>query len=122
MARRKTQRRRGRKQASHTNFSRALLRLKKLKPSEQQQAMNMANASFIRQFCKLLRKLKHAKLSRKKKQTLQRYKKDLRQLTNAKTTLSKRRRILSQKGGGFIKSILSSIPVVKDVIYAIDTY
>ena len=122
MARRKTQRRRGRKQTSNSNFSRALIRLKKLKPSEQQQAMNMANASFIRQFCKLLRKLKHAKLSRKKKQTLQRYKKDLRQLTNAKTTLSKRRRILSQKGGGFIKSILSSIPVVKDVIYAIDTY
>ena len=74
--------------------------------------MKMANASFIRQFCKVLKKLKHAKLSPKKRRTLQKYKKELRQLINAKATISKQRRLLTQKGGGIIKSILSAIPVV----------
>ena len=84
--------------------------------------MKMANASFIRQFCKVLKKLKHAKLSPKKRRTLQKYKKELRQLINAKATISKQRRLLTQKGGGIIKSILSAIPVVGNILHVIDNY
>ena len=119
MARRKTQRRREKK-VSHSKFSNALRRLKSLKPSQQQQAMNMANASFIRQFCKELKKLRRVKLSAKKRRALQKYRKELRQLINAKTTLTKRRRILSQKGGGILKSLLSALPVVGTVLSIID--
>ena len=122
MARRKTQhrQRRGKKKSARSNFSHALRRLKKLKASEQQQAMKMANASFIRQFCKVLKKLKHRKLSAKKRRALQKYKKELRQLINAKATISKQRRLLTQKGGGILKSILSAIPVVGNILSVID--
>lgn len=36
--------------------------IEKLKASEQQQAMSIANANFINQLCKELKKRKHAKL------------------------------------------------------------
>ena len=70
----------------------------------------------------VLKKLKHAKLSPKKRRTLQKYKKELRQLINAKATISKQRRLLTQKGGGIIKSILSAIPVVGNILHVIDNY
>lgn len=118
MARRKAMRRR--KKASRSNFATALRRLKSLKSSKRQQAISMANNSFIRQFCKELKKLRNKKLTPKKKRSLQKYTKQLRQLVNAKTPISKRRHILSQKGGGILKAILSSIPVVGNVLNAIN--
>lgn len=123
MSRRKMQHRQRRKKkkvSSHSNFSHALRRLKKLKANDQQEAMKMANASFIRQFCKVLKKLKRTKLSSKNRRALQKYRKQLRQLTNAKATISKQRRLLTQQGGGIIKSILSAIPVVGNILSVID--
>lgn len=104
-----------------SSFILALKRLKKLKASERSQAMNMANATFIRQFCEQLRKLKRAKLSPTNRKIFQQNKKLLQQLANKRTTLSKRRRMLSQSGGGILKSILSAIPIVGTVMRVIDT-
>lgn len=123
MARRKTKRSKRSKRtnmSARSNFYKALRRLKSLKTNEQQQAMNMANAKFIRQFCNQLKKLKRIKLPHKKKQALRKHRAQLRRLTNAKTSLSKRRRILTQRGGGILKTILSMIPVVGPVLNAID--
>ena len=121
MARRKKASRRQRKKKTiRSNFANALRRLKSLKASEQRQAMNMANNSFIRQFCKKLKTMKHAKLPHKSKRVLQKYKKQLRQLMRAKS-MSKRRHILTQKGGGFLKDLLLAVPVVGNVLHAIDT-
>ena len=72
----------------------------------------MANASFIRSFCKAVKKLRHSKLTPKKRRSLQKYKKELKQLVSGKTTLSRRRRILSQEGGNILDAVLSAIPVV----------
>ena len=80
----------------------------------------MANDAFIRQFCKYLKKLKHAKLSSKTKKALQKHKKQLRQLLNNRTGLSKRRHMLSQGGGGFLRTILSSVPVIGPILDIID--
>ena len=122
MVRQKTRRRRRKQRGKKvSNFSNALRRLKKLKASDQQEAMKMANATFIRQFCQVLRKLKHTRLSAKKRRALQKYKRELRQLVGAKTSISKRRHLLSQKGGGILKSILSAIPIVGNVLSVIDS-
>ena len=122
MAKRKVHRKKTRRTNKRSNFAHALQRLKSLKGNEQQQAMNMANNNFIRQFCSYLKKLKRMKLTRKKKQALQKHKKQLRQLVNARTPISKRRHILTQSGGGILRSILSSIPVVGTVLNVIDAF
>ena len=122
MARRKTARKASRRgKAMSSSFILAVKRLKKLKASERSQAMSMANATFIRQFCEQLKKLRHAKLAPKKRKILQKNKKLLQQLVNKRTSLSKRRRILTQSGGGFLKNILSYIPIVGTVMKIIDT-
>ena len=114
MAKRRTQRKtsKRRQHRRSSNFSVALKRLKKLKPNEQRQAIHMANDKFIRKLCNELKVLKHAKLPPKRKKALQKHKKKLRQLINARTSVSKRRHILTQKGGGILKGILSAIPIV----------
>lgn len=122
MAKRKVQRKKSHRAKKHSNFTHAIQRLKSLKAGEQQQAMNMANNTFIRQFCKHLKKLKRVKLSHKKKRALRKHKKQLRQLMSARTPISKRRRILTQSGGGVLKSILSAIPIVGTVLNAIDSF
>ena len=111
-------RRRGKR--AHSNFATALQRLKKLKAAEQKQAMRMANNTFIRQFCKQLKTLKHAKLTAKSKKALRRHRKQLRQLVSSRTGMSKRRRMLSQGGGGLLKTILRYVPVIGPFVDLID--
>jgi hypothetical protein len=118
MARRKKTSRRGRKSSS---FEKALLRLKKLKSSDQHHAMSMANNAFIRQFCKRLKTLKHAKLSPKNRRVLKKHKKQLRQLINPRIGISKRRQLLSQKGSGFLRTALKFVPIVGPILDFIDS-
>lgn len=115
MARRKANRKK-----SSKNFANALRRLKKLNARDQHQAIGMANNTFIRQLCTQLKKLKHAKLTPKSKKELRKHKKRLRQLLSPRIGMSKRRRLLTQGGGGFLKAILRQIPVLGTVIDVID--
>lgn len=101
-----------RRKKGSSNFTQALLRLKKMNASDQHRAMKMANNAFIRQFCKHLKQLKHAKLSVKNRKALRKHKKKLRQLINARTSMSKRRQVLSQKGGSLLKTLFKFIPGV----------
>lgn len=114
----KSSRRKSKKATS--KFANAIRRLKGLKASDQHQALSMANITFIRQFCKMIKKLKHAKLSPKHKTALKKHKKKIRKLLNSRTGMSKRRQMLTQGGGGFLKSLLSAIPVVGTVVDLID--
>lgn len=113
--------RRRRKLTSEKNFVQAVRRLRKLKTNQQHQAINMANNTFIRQLCNVLKKMKHAKLSAKTKKSLKRHKKKLRNLLHTNIGMSKRRQMLSQSGGGFLKTILRSIPIVGTVLDVINT-
>ena len=117
MARRKKKRQSSTSRRRHKKvppkFAQAIQRLKKLKASERHQAMSMANDAFIRQFCNQLSQLKHAKLSGKKKKALKKYRKQLRKLVNVRTSTSKRRKILSQRGSGaLLKTLLKYIPII----------
>lgn len=123
MAGRKTQRKSSKRRQAHhrtPNFSQAVKRLKKLKVKEQRQAIAMANDTFIRHLCRELKMLRHIKLTPKKRQALQKHRKKLQRLINSRTAMSKRRHILTQKGGGLLKSILSAIPIVGSVVDLID--
>ena len=121
MARRKTHRKKSsRRGKSSSNFSHAIKRLKKLRAKEQHEAIGMANNKFIRQLCKEVKKLKHAKLSPKGAKALRKHRKQLRQLLNSRTGMSKRRRILSQRGGGILKTILRYVPIVGPFVDMID--
>ena len=126
MARRKTsqgRRRRKkvtRKKSSQSNFVTALHKLRGLKQNDQRQAISMANGKFIRQFVGHIKKLKRAKLSPKVRKSLQKHKAKLRLLTKPQTPVTKHRKILSQKGGGFLNDIIRSIPVVGTVVRLIE--
>lgn len=59
----------------------------------------MANNGFIRQMCTHIKKLRHKKLRGKQIKALKRHAPKLRTLVNSKVPLSKKRRLLSQRGG-----------------------
>ena len=121
---RKTTSRRGRRKKAHgkstSKFLAAIKRLKKLKSHQQSQAIHMANDAFIRQFCNRVKKLKHAKLTPKTRTKLRKYRKSLKKLLSKSTSMSSRRKMLGQRGGGFLKNLLSAIPIVGDIISGLD--
>ena len=75
------------------------MRLKKLKPHHQCQAMRMANNSFIRQMCTHVKKLRYKKLKVKQAQALKRHASKLRSLSNPRVSIASKRKIMSQRGG-----------------------
>ena len=118
MARRRSSR--GHKTQKRKNhFMKSLLRLKQLKKHDRTRAISMANNYFIRQLCQNVKKLKRAKLSPKARKSLRKHKKSLHSLISNRTSMSKQRQLLSQRGGGILDSILSSIPIVGSVYDAI---
>ena len=100
------------KKPCQSKFSDAFCQLKKLKGKQQGQAMSMANDSFIRQFCSRVKKLKYAKLPPKLESKLRRHRKKLRMLTNSKTSISKKRKALSQRGGAFLSLLAAALPIL----------
>lgn len=121
MAKRKTKSKRGKKRGKKScksNFSKALCQLKRLRGNEQSRAMSMANDSFIRQFCARVKKLKYAKLSPKLEKKLRRHRQKLKMLANAKTSIKRKRKALSQRGGIF-PLLMAAIPAAISAVSAI---
>ena len=119
MVRRKIKRKSSKRRQTHrrsTNLTQALQRLKKLKANEQRHAISMANDTFIRHLCKELKMLRHVQLTPKKRQALRKHRKSLQKLINSRTSMAKRRHILTQKEGGILSGILSAIPFVGPVL------
>lgn len=113
--------RKKKKKKSAPKFTSALRRLKKLNATQQRQAIKLANNAFIRQFCNQIKQLKHVKLSPKVRSKFRKHKKNIRKLLHKSTSMESRRKLLSQKGGGFLKNLLTSIPIIGDIVSAIDT-
>ena len=91
--------RQGKAQKKNSDFIQTLHRLKKLKKKDRCRAISMANDHFIRQLCQHVKKLRCAKLSTKAKKELWKYRKTFRALANKRTSMSKRRKLLTQHGG-----------------------
>ena len=118
---RKTKRRGSRK--SQTKFRTALMRLRRLKPHHQCEAMKMANNGFIRQMCTHIKKLRHRQFSGKQVKGLKRHASKLRTLSNPKVSLTKKRQLLSQRGGflSMLAPMLMSVvgPAIQGIASAI---
>lgn len=91
-----------------TKFIHALKKLKQLKPLHRTQAMRMANNTFIRRMCSEIRKVRYKDISPKKAKPLKRYRKTLQKLSNNKTSLVTKRKLLSQRGG-FLGALIPTL-------------
>ena len=112
-----TKRKTGRKKIS--KFDQALIRLRKLKRDQQSKAMSFANKSFINQFCNKVKKLRHKKISPKDAKVLRRNSLKLKKLVSKKTSFSKKRKMLSQRGG-FLPALLPLLaPVIGTIASSI---
>lgn len=116
MAKRKTQRRGRRVSKRKDKFIDLVRRLRKLKGPQRQQAMKVANDKFIRDFSARVKKLRKAKgLQPSLRKKLKRHSKALRKLTNVKTAIKTKRKMLTQRGG-FLPLLLAALPAVGSII------
>ena len=92
-----------------SHFATALFNLKKLPKRRQVQAIGMANDKFIRQLCSKVKTLRHAKLPAKVTSSFKRHRKQLRSLTNSRVSVKSKRKILTQRGGGFLLPLLAGL-------------
>jgi len=94
-----------------TKFQTALIRLRKLPRGKQQQAISMANNKFINQFCSNIKRLKYAKLNAKQQKLVRKQRNNLQALVKKRTSIQRKRKILSQRGGflPFLLPLLGSV-------------
>ena len=99
-------------------FTRAMLALNKLPPAQQRKEISVANNKFIHDFCSATCKLRHKTslpLSTKMKRDLKKYGPKLRALTNKRTSLAMKRKVLSTQRGGIAPLL---IPIITAAIAA----
>lgn len=97
-------------------FGVTLARLKKLKAAQRRQAIQIANDKFIRDFIAQIKKLRNAKSLRATlKKRLRRHTKKLRKITNNKTSLKEKRKLLAQRGG-FLPLLLAALPALGSIV------
>ncbi len=87
-------------------FHKALCVLKSMKHSDRCKALSCANNNFIRKFSNTIRKLKHRNISAKQRKRLIPYRKQLQKIANPKVSATHKRKLLSQKGAGFLGALL----------------
>lgn len=90
-------------------FRRAICRLRRLKSHHQVAAINSSSDAFIRQLCSRIKKARRASLPPKASFELRRSAKAIRKLINPRTKISKKRQILTQRGGGIIGTLLRNL-------------
>ena len=93
--------RRRRRSTNHKNaeFSKAIMALRKMKSSDRYNAIRFANDNFIRNLCSNINKLRRMKLTPQQQAIVKKYKSKLKVLCNRRTSIKKKRQLLSQKGG-----------------------
>ena len=115
--RRRPTKRRQRKRVKQRGgkFYATLKRLKKLNPYQRRSAIEVANDKFIRHFAGQVKKLKRATgLQPSLRTKLKRHAKALRKLTNKKTSMKSKRKMLSQRGG-FLPLLLAALPAIGSI-------
>ena len=96
-------------------FNAILKRLRKLNPYQRRSAIEVANDKFIRHFVTQVKKLKRATgLQPSLKTKLKRHTKALRKLTNQRTSMKSKRKMLSQRGG-FLPLLLAALPAIGSI-------
>lgn len=117
--RRRTQKRTGiRKTPVRVNrrFHAAIKRLHRMKPKQRGRVIAGASNQFIRDFSNAMKKIRTRPnlVNARHTKTLQRHRRKLRKLVHSKTPIHVKRRLLTQKGGFLISSIL--VPIISAAI------
>lgn len=113
--RRVTSRRRRRRVVDDKKFSFTIQSLRKLAPAQRRRAMEIANNKFIRHLSSQVKKLKRAKVNTKLRRRMKLHSKDLRKLSNGKTPITVKRKVLTQRGG-FLPLLLAALPALGSII------
>ena len=97
----------------------ALKKLSKLHVSEQQRQLRFANQKFINDLCAATRKVRYAKvkLSPSLGKKLKRQQQHLRSLASRRTSVKKKRQLLTQRNG----IVLAMIPIIVAALGATDS-
>ena len=82
-----------------SKFVKALIRLRKLPLAEQRRQLQLANGRFIKDCCAATRKARYAKVSPSLRKRLKRHRKALHTFVNPRTSLRKKKQVLTQRGG-----------------------
>ena len=113
--RRTKKRQRKRRTQRGGKFNVILKRLRKLNPFQRRSAIQVANDKFIRHFVSQVKKLKRATgLQPSLRTKLKRHTKALRKLTNRRTSMKRKRKMLSQRGG-FLPLLLAALPAIGSI-------
>lgn len=106
----------GKRKTCSGKFKSTLLRLRRLSPNNRRQAMCIANNKFIRDFSNEVKKLRRKNdLKPSVKKQLKRHALRLRKLASNTTSLTAKRKILSQRGG-FLPLLLAALPAVGSIL------
>ena len=114
----------GKRKASvrvNKRFHQAIKRLHRMNPKRRNAVIAGSSNQFIRDFSNVMQKIRKQPhlVAAKHKKKLQRHKRKLRQIVNSGTPIHVKRRLLTQKGGFIISSIL--VPLIAAAIGAAGT-
>ena len=110
--RRKTHRtRRQKMRPSDKRMMFAIRKLKRVRPQHQREAMKLSNASFIRSLSTQVNKLRGKTLPAGLHKHVQKQRKQLQKFVRKNTSLTMKRKMLSQRGG-LLPLLLAALPAV----------
>ena len=92
-------RRQPRKKRRSSKLLSALLRLRKLPPSEQQRQLQLANSKFILDLCTAARKARFVNAKPAIRKKVRHHRKTIRKFLNRRTSVHKKKQLLTQRGG-----------------------
>ena len=89
----------------------AIRKLKRMRPQHQREAMKLSNAAFIRSLTTHVNKVRNKSLPPALHKRVQNQRKQLQKFVRKNTSLSVKRKMLSQRGG-FLPLLLAALPAV----------
>lgn len=95
------------------SLKQAIKALKRMKGTQRSQAIASANANFIKQFSNAVRKSRHNRVSNKVASALKAKRKQVRAIANPRVAISRKRKLLSQKGG----ALSAVLPLVLETLF-----
>ena len=95
-------------------FAQTLDKLRRLPRAKQYQAVRVANNKFLQKIADTLNKIRRAKVSAKMRQRLRQKAPELRAMVSKRTPLSKKRQILTQRGG-ILPLLMGLIPAIGSI-------
>ena len=119
MSRKQMQRRKKTNKSRKSNKSNrviiALQKLKRMRPNHQREAIKLSNDTFIRALCSDIKKLRNKPIPPSLKARLKKQRKHLQKFVRKNTSITAKRKMLSQRGG-FLPLVIAALPAIGAMI------